>query len=122
MLNKYNDLYDPLMGRSVCVTGQLRLLELTNHLVAECPTLKVIQLNTDGIMVRTPTRNRRYAYRQEEISVCDVLSRKRGLGYTLLGTSISYNAAERLCRYYAKYRAHRSNGSRQESTDLLRLR
>lgn len=51
MLNKYNDLCDPLMGRSVCVTGQLRLLELTNHLVAECPTLKVIQLNTDGIMV-----------------------------------------------------------------------
>lgn len=51
MLNKYNDLYDPLMGRSVCITGQLRLLELTNHLVAECPTLKVIQLNTDGIMV-----------------------------------------------------------------------
>lgn len=51
MLNKYNDLFDPLMGRSVCITGQLRLLELTNHLVAECPTLKVVQLNTDGIMV-----------------------------------------------------------------------
>lgn len=50
MLNKYNDLFDPLMGRSVCITGQLRLLELTNHLVAECPTLKVVQLNTDGIM------------------------------------------------------------------------
>ena len=51
MLNKYNDLFDPLMGRSVCITGQLRLLELTNHLVAECTTLKVVQLNTDGIMV-----------------------------------------------------------------------
>lgn len=51
MLNKYNDLFDPLMGRSVCITGQLRLLELANHLVAECPTLSVIQLNTDGIMV-----------------------------------------------------------------------
>ena len=47
----YNNLYDPLMGRSVCITGQLLLLELTNHLLAECPTLKVIQLNTDGIMV-----------------------------------------------------------------------
>jgi hypothetical protein len=46
-----NDLYDPLMGRSVCITGQLRLLELSNHLVAECPSLKIIQLNTDGIMV-----------------------------------------------------------------------
>ena len=37
----YNDLYDPLMGRSVCITGQLLLLELSMHLVAECPTLKM---------------------------------------------------------------------------------
>ena len=51
MLNKYNDLFDPKMGRSVCITGQLRLLELANHLRAECPTLKIVQLNTDGIMV-----------------------------------------------------------------------
>ena len=51
MLNKYNDLYDPLMGRSVCITGQLFLLELANHLRAECKSLEVVQLNTDGIMV-----------------------------------------------------------------------
>ena len=51
MLNAYNDLYDPRMGRAVCITGQLRLLELANHLVADCPSLKIIQLNTDGIMV-----------------------------------------------------------------------
>lgn len=51
MLNKYNDLYDPLMGRSVCITGQLFLLELSQHLIAECKTLKIVQLNTDGIMV-----------------------------------------------------------------------
>lgn len=47
----FNDLYDPLMGRSVCITGQLLLLELSVHLLRECPTLKIIQLNTDGIMV-----------------------------------------------------------------------
>ncbi len=47
----FNDLYDPLMGRSVCITGQLLLLELSMHLLRECPTLKIIQLNTDGIMV-----------------------------------------------------------------------
>ena len=35
----YNDLYDPLMGRSVCITGQLLLLELSMHLVAECPAI-----------------------------------------------------------------------------------
>ena len=51
MLNEYNALYDPLMGRSVCISGQLQLLELAEHLVQECPTLKIIQLNTDGIMV-----------------------------------------------------------------------
>ena len=51
MLNKYNDLYDPLMGRSVCITGQLFLLELSRHLIAECATLRIVQLNTDGIMV-----------------------------------------------------------------------
>lgn len=50
-LSSFNDLYDPLMGRSVCITGQLRLLELANHLLAACKTLRVIQLNTDGIMV-----------------------------------------------------------------------
>ncbi len=51
MLNKYNDLYDPLMGRSVCISGQLYLLELANHLYRDIPDLKVVQLNTDGIMV-----------------------------------------------------------------------
>ena len=47
----HNDLYDPLMGRSVCITGELLLLEMSVHLMRECPTLKIIQLNTDGIMV-----------------------------------------------------------------------
>ena len=51
MLNPYNDLFDAKNARSVCITGQLRLLELANHLVAECPSLIIVQLNTDGIMV-----------------------------------------------------------------------
>lgn len=50
-LNRYNDLYDPLMARSVCISGQLYLLELANHLLTDIPDLKVVQLNTDGIMV-----------------------------------------------------------------------
>lgn len=49
-LNQYNPLYDPLMARSVCISGQLYLTELACHLVKECNGLKVIQLNTDGIM------------------------------------------------------------------------
>jgi hypothetical protein len=51
MLNQYNDLYDPLMGRSVCVTGQLFLLELARNLHTNIPDLRVVQINTDGVMV-----------------------------------------------------------------------
>ncbi len=51
MLNQYNDLYDPLMGRSVCITGQLFLFELGNHLYNDIPDLRIVQINTDGIMV-----------------------------------------------------------------------
>jgi hypothetical protein len=50
-LNKFNDLFDPLMGRSVCITGQLFLLELAERLYKEVPGLRIVQLNTDGIMV-----------------------------------------------------------------------
>ena len=50
-LNKYNDLCDPLMGRSVCITGQLFLLELAQHLYKDIPNLRIVQLNTDGIMI-----------------------------------------------------------------------
>ena len=49
-INQYNDLFDPLMGRSVCISGQLYLLELAEHLVAEIEDLTITQLNTDGIM------------------------------------------------------------------------
>ena len=51
LLNQYNDLYDPLMGRSVCVSGQLYLLELAEHCYQEIEGLRIVQLNTDGIMV-----------------------------------------------------------------------
>ena len=42
MLNQYNDLYDPLMGRSVCVTGQLFLFELGSHLYNDIPDLRIV--------------------------------------------------------------------------------
>lgn len=51
MLNQFNELYDPLMGRSVCISGQLFLLELAIHLHRDVEGLKIIQINTDGIMV-----------------------------------------------------------------------
>lgn len=51
MLNKYNGLHDPLMGRSVCISGQLFLTELACGYLAECKTVKIIQINTDGVMI-----------------------------------------------------------------------
>ena len=47
----YNSLFDPLMGRSVCITGQLFLLEMAQHLYKDIPDLRIVQLNTDGIMI-----------------------------------------------------------------------
>lgn len=46
-----NPLYDPLMGRSVCITGQLYILELAMCYLEACGTVRIIQLNTDGIMI-----------------------------------------------------------------------
>ena len=51
MLNKYNDLYDPLMARSVCISGQLYLLWLANELIEKIESIELIQINTDGLMV-----------------------------------------------------------------------
>ena len=50
-LAKTNPLYDPLMGRSVCITGQLYILELAMRYLRETTTVRVIQLNTDGLMI-----------------------------------------------------------------------
>ena len=73
LLNKYNDLFDPLMGRSVCITGQLFLMELAQHLYADIPDLKIVQLNTDGIMVEC---DRKYLPMLDEI--CDEWQSRTG--------------------------------------------
>lgn len=53
MLNKYNPMYDPKMARSVCISGQLSITELA-VVYSRIEGLKIIQLNTDGIMVSIP--------------------------------------------------------------------
>lgn len=50
-LNRYNNLYDPLMARSVCISGQLFLLELLCHIVKDIPDVIPININTDGLMI-----------------------------------------------------------------------
>ena len=47
--DKYNPLYDPLMANNICVTGQLALLLLIEMLEPYC---KLIQSNTDGLIVK----------------------------------------------------------------------
>ena len=48
---RFNELFDPLAMRSVCISGQLFLLELAGHLRQEIPDLEIVQLNTDGLML-----------------------------------------------------------------------
>ena len=47
--DKFNNLYDPRQANNVCVGGQLLLLDLIEKLEAHC---KIIQSNTDGILVK----------------------------------------------------------------------
>ena len=48
--NQYNDLYDPLPTRSLRISGQLFLTMLTMQLLNSCKTIKLLNLNTDGLM------------------------------------------------------------------------
>ncbi|MBR5823767.1 MAG: hypothetical protein IKY67_06460 [Paludibacteraceae bacterium] len=47
--DKFNGLYDPRQANCVCVGGQLLLLDLIEKLEPHC---KIIQSNTDGILVK----------------------------------------------------------------------
>lgn len=58
-----NPLYDPLMGRSVCITGQLYILELAMRYLRECKTVRIIQCNTDGIMISVDAEEMPVVYR-----------------------------------------------------------
>ena len=61
MGDPYNNLCDPLMRNNVCVTGQLLLLDLFEHLE---PHVTVVQSNTDGILVKLHATNEDEADRE----------------------------------------------------------
>lgn len=63
MKDKYNALYDPLQANNVCVTGQLLLLDLIEHLEPYCD---IIQSNTDGILIKLRAENEKEANREYE--------------------------------------------------------
>lgn len=49
--NKWLDLYDPYMCTRCCRVGQIFLAALASKLTKYVPSLKVIQTNTDGILI-----------------------------------------------------------------------
>ena len=53
MGNKYNPMYDPRNKLSVCITGQLAISALAKN-YEDVEGLRIIQLNTDGIMIDIP--------------------------------------------------------------------
>lgn len=54
MKDKYNNLHDPRQANNVCVNGQLMLLDLIEKLQER---IKLIQSNTDGILVKLNSKN-----------------------------------------------------------------
>ena len=63
--NKYNDLYDPLPTRSLRISGQLFLTMLTMQLLNACKTIKLLNLNTDGLM---------YSIEKSELPIVDEIA------------------------------------------------
>ena len=68
--NKYNDLYDPKGARGTCITGQLLISELS-EIIYSLGDVEMIQLNTDGIMVKIKKENLDNYYK-----VCEEFSKK----------------------------------------------
>ena len=63
--NRYNDLYDPLPTRSLRISGQLFLTMLTMQLLSACKTIRLLNLNTDGLM---------YSIDKSELSIVDEIA------------------------------------------------
>lgn len=72
--NKYNDLYDPKGARNTCWTGQLLLASMTEE-VFQIGGVKLIQINTDGLMIELPREKL-----PEYYEVCNKFSERVKIG------------------------------------------
>ena len=63
--SRFNDLYDPLPTRSMRISGQLFLTMLTMQLLGACKTIKLLNLNTDGLM---------YSIDKSEVHIVDEIA------------------------------------------------
>ncbi|MDY0291951.1 MAG: hypothetical protein RBR02_06415 [Desulfuromonadaceae bacterium] len=52
--SKFNKLKDPYNASNTCYLGQILLSALSNQLYTEVPNLKIIQTNTDGVLLYYP--------------------------------------------------------------------
>lgn len=52
MKQKESPLYDPMGNNSICINGQLLLLDLVEHLEKALPNFQLMQNNTDGILIK----------------------------------------------------------------------
>jgi len=78
-LDKYNPLYDPRNGRSVCINGQLALTMLIERIEHMC---EVININTDGILVKLHSEDDFPEYKR----ICDEWEKESllGLGHDII--------------------------------------
>lgn len=65
MKQRQSALYDPMSNNSICINGQLLLLDLVEHLEPHC---ELIQNNTDGIIIRL------YDYNRDFDTIDDIVS------------------------------------------------
>lgn len=76
MKDKNNALYDPLQANRVCVYGQLLILDLIEHLE---PYAKIIQSNTDGVLVKMPEGQNEAAWYDEIDDIAYEWEQRTGL-------------------------------------------
>lgn len=74
MKDPNNALYDPRQANKVCVYGQLLLLDLMERLEGHC---KIIQSNTDGVLVKLPDGSDEAYYLIDDI--CHEWEQRTGL-------------------------------------------
>lgn len=96
MLNQYNPLYDPLMARSVCISGQLFMLDLVYGYLEKCRTIEILQVNTDGVM---------FAIDVEELQFIEQINNEwmQRTHFTLEEDRISKYIARDVNNYIAEY-------------------
>lgn len=79
--SEFNDLFDPVMSNNICVNGQLILTDLIMNLR---PYTELVQLNTDGILVK---------YKEKDLDTIKTICSEWELNY---GLTLDYEYVEKI--------------------------